>query len=150
MITDLVRNDLGRVATPGSVQASPRRIRQCGDLLHAEQEVSAELLPQADALTALSACFPPGSVTGAPKVRAMQLIHELEPVPRGAYTGCIGSFFDSGSAHLSVSIRTATIRDGRASFHIGAGIVADSCPSREWEETLAKGTMLYRALHLES
>jgi anthranilate/para-aminobenzoate synthase component I len=147
MITDLVRNDLGRVAVPGSVQASPRRIRQCGDLLHAEQEVRAEIVPTSDALDTVRACFPPGSVTGAPKVRAMQLIHELEDGPRGAYTGCIGSFFDNGAAHLSVAIRTATVHRGSATFHIGAGIVADSCPEREWQETLAKGTMLYRALH---
>jgi len=144
MITDLVRNDLGRVARPGSVHTSARRIRTCGDLLHAEQEISARLSPGKDALDLLEASFPPGSVTGAPKVRAMEIIHELEDGPRGAYTGSIGSFFDDGSAHLNVAIRTATVCGGVGRFHVGAGIVADSDPDREWEETLSKGRALCR------
>ncbi len=142
MIVDLVRNDLGRVAQPGTVQAWPRAIRRCGDLWHAEQTVEAKLLPEADALDALAAAFPPGSVTGAPKVRAMEVIHRLEPVPRGVYTGAIGWLSDCGDARFSVAIRTATVANGRARFHVGAGIVADSQPEREWEETLAKAQAL--------
>ena len=146
MITDLVRNDLGRVARAGEVHTSCRRIRVCGDLLHAEQEITARLLPEVDAIDVLRASFPPGSVTGAPKIRAMEHIHQLEASPRGAYTGSIGCLFDDGSAHLNVAIRTATIRNGLAHLRLGAGIVADSDPNQEWLETLAKGQMLHRWL----
>ena len=142
MIVDLVRNDLGRIAKTGTVRAQPRQLRSCGDLLHAEQIVSAELKPELDALDVVAATFPPGSVTGAPKVAAMEIIHRLESAPRGVYTGAIGLFEDDGSAHLNVAIRTATIQNQRARFHIGAGIVADSEPDREWEETLSKGRAL--------
>ena len=146
MIVDLVRNDLGRVAQAGTVHAQPRDIRKCGDLWHAEQAVEAVLRNDADALDALAASFPPGSVTGAPKVKAMEVIHRLEPVPRGIYTGAIGWLSDSGDARLSVAIRTATVQGGRARFHVGAGIVADSQPQREWEETLAKAQALATSL----
>jgi len=146
MIVDLVRNDLGRVAVPGTVQAHERTIRQCGDLWHAEQTVDAVLRGDADAVDAVAAAFPPGSVTGAPKVRAMEVIHRLEPVPRGVYTGAIGWFGDNGSARMSVAIRTATVVNGRARFHVGAGIVADSHPQHEWEETLAKAQALAGSL----
>ncbi len=142
MIVDLVRNDLGRVAEPGTVRALPRAIRRCGDLWHAEQTVEARIRPTADAVDAVAAAFPPGSVTGAPKVKAMEVIHRLEPVPRGVYTGAIGWFGDSGDARFSVAIRTATVTGGHARFHVGAGIVADSQPEREWEETLAKAQAL--------
>ena len=142
MIVDLVRNDLGRIAATGSVRAGPRRLRRCGDLLHAEQVISARLRAGADALDAVTASFPPGSVTGAPKVSAMSLIHALESGPRGIYTGSIGFFGDDGSAHLNVAIRTATVRNGLARFHVGAGIVADSDPQQEWDETVAKGRAL--------
>ena len=147
MIVDLVRNDLGRVAEPGSVHASARRLRQCGDLWHAEQEVSATLAIGQDAVSAFGASFPPGSVTGAPKVRAMAVIGELEPGPRGIYTGAIGWFADGGGAHFNVAIRTATVVDGLARFHVGAGIVAESQPSLEWAETLAKSKALLQCLN---
>ncbi len=146
MIVDLVRNDLGRVAVPGSVVAGQRSIRACGDLWHAEQSVSANLQPQHDAVDAVRAAFPPGSVTGAPKVRAMEVIHGLEPGARGIYTGCIGWFADGGSAHFNVAIRTATVQNGLARFHVGAGIVADSNPENEWHETLAKARALAHCL----
>jgi para-aminobenzoate synthetase component 1 len=146
MIADLVRNDLGRVARTGTVRWEPRQIRQCGDLWHAEQRVTAELRSRVDAIDAFVACFPPASVTGAPKVAAMEIIRSLEPVPRGVYCGAIGFFADDGAAHWNVAIRTATIAQGRAWFHVGAGIVADSDPAQEWAETLAKGSQLRRAL----
>ena len=149
MITDLVRNDLGRVSRPGTVRASPRRIRVCGDLFHAEQSVESMVSPGLDSLDVLSACFPPGSVTGAPKVRAMELIHEIEGRARGVYTGAIGFFMDNGNAHWNVAIRTASIHNGIGRFHIGAGIVADSDPEQEWLETLAKGNMLARWLQAQ-
>lgn len=142
MIADLVRNDMGRVARIGSVRATPRKLRQCGDLIHAEQEISAKLRVGADAFDAVAATFPPGSVTGAPKVSAMSLIHRLERGPRGVYTGAIGFFGDDGAAHFNVAIRTAVVQGGVGRFHIGAGIVADSEPLHEWHETLAKGQVL--------
>jgi len=146
MIVDLVRNDLGRVAVPGSVKALPRRLRPCGDLLHAEQEVEAVLEPGADAVDAFAALFPAGSVTGAPKVRAMERIAALEPHPRGAYCGAMGWFAADGSARWNVAIRTLTLREGLAHFHVGAGIVADSVPQSEWQETLAKAAALWTQL----
>lgn len=146
MIVDLVRNDLGRVAVAGGVRARDREVVRCGDLWHAEQVVRARLRRGKDALDAIAASFPPGSVTGAPKVEAMKVIHRLEPVPRGVYTGAIGFLADGGEAHLNVAIRTATVIDGLARFHVGAGLVADSVPEREWAETLAKGRALARAL----
>ena len=146
MIVDLVRNDLGRVAVPGSVETEPRAIRQCGDLWHAEQRVKATLSANNDAISAVAAAFPPGSVTGAPKVRAMEVIHDLEKAPRGVYTGAIGWFADGGGAHLNVAIRTATVVDGLARFHVGAGIVAESRPEDEWVETLAKARALAHSL----
>ncbi len=144
MIVDLVRNDLGRVAVPGTVAPSTRELRTCGDLLHAEQHVRATLQPDADVVDLLAATFPPGSVTGAPKVEAMSLIAELEPAPRGPYTGTLGFIGDNDEVELAVAIRTAVVREGMATCHVGAGIVADSDPDREWEETLAKAGALAR------
>ena len=146
MIVDLVRNDLGRVAIPGTVTAGPRQVRRCGDLWHAEQTVEADLDPLHDAVDAIAAAFPPGSVTGAPKVRAMEVIHRLETQPRGVYTGAIGFFGDGGRTHFNVAIRTATVVHGCARFHVGAGIVADSEPDLEWQETLAKAGALATSL----
>lgn len=146
MIVDLVRNDLGRVARPGTVRTGERTVRRCGDLWHAEQRVSARLRPDRDAVDAFAAAFPPGSVTGAPKVRAMQVIHDLEAGPRGPYTGALGVWFDDGSARTSVLIRAAQLGPEGARYHVGAGIVADSDPDREWRETCAKGSALGAAL----
>jgi len=146
MIVDLVRNDLGRVAPWGGVRAGPRVLHTCGDLVHAEQEVVATLRTGLDAIDAVQAAFPPGSVTGAPKVRAMSLIHALEAHPRGVYTGAIGFFAPDGTAHLNVAIRTITCTPHHTGFHIGAGIVADSDPDAEWEETRAKGGRIHAVL----
>ena len=146
MIADLVRNDLGRVAHWGGVACGPRTLTDCGDLVHAEQTITATLRADTDALAVVQASFPPGSVTGAPKVRAMQLIHGLEPVPRGVYTGAIGYFASDGTAHLNVAIRTVTCTPEQTSFHIGSGIVADSDPEAEWEETRAKGRQIHAVL----
>ncbi len=138
MIVDLVRNDLGRVCVPGSVRAEPRQVRALPTLLHAEQAVSGRLRPGLDALDLLGASFPPGSVTGAPKVQAMQLIRELEPVPRGLYTGAVGWFDDGGDLELSVAIRVAQVHGDRAWVHVGCGIVADSQPLAEVAESRLK------------
>lgn len=146
MIVDLVRNDLGRVARTGTVVAGPRRLRRCGDLIHAESVVRATLDRGLDTVDALAACFPPGSVTGAPKVAAMERINALEGAARGVYTGAIGALWDDGSCHFNVAIRTVTCDARGASFHVGAGIVAESDPALEWAETMAKGRALSAAL----
>ncbi len=146
MIVDLVRNDLGRVCVPGSVVTSPRRVYALPNVHHAVQRVAGQLAPGRDAVDALVACFPPGSVTGAPKVRAMEILGELEPVPRGVSYGAVGYLADSGDACLSVAIRTASFLADRAYVHVGGGIVADSVPAQEWEETRWKAAALLRAL----
>ncbi len=146
MIVDLCRNDLGRVAVPGSVQVGVRTPTAHTNVHHASQVVSATLRPDVDAWDALAAVFPPGSVTGAPKIRACQRIAELEPEPRGVYCGAIGFVSDHGRASWSVAIRTAVFRGDQARWHIGSGIVADSDPAAEWEETVAKGTLLAAAI----
>ena len=148
MIVDMVRNDLGRVAVPGGVRAAPRSLVRCGDLWHAEQAVEAEGPAGVDAIDWVCAAFPPASVTGAPKVRAMQLIAALENGPRGIYTGAIGWLGAAGDAHLNVAIRTLICAQGTAQFHVGAGIVAASSPAAEWAETCAKAAALCRALGL--
>ncbi|MCB9665922.1 MAG: anthranilate synthase component I family protein [Alphaproteobacteria bacterium] len=146
MIVDLCRNDLGRVAVPGSVQAEARRVTAHANVHHASQVVRARLAPGEDAWSALAALFPPGSVVGAPKVRAAQRIAELEPQPRGVYCGAIGFVSDHGRARWSVAIRSAVVHGRHARFHVGGGIVADSDPEAEWAETHAKGTLLQAAL----
>ncbi len=146
MIVDLVRNDLSRVCVPGSIQTAPRRVYALPTVHHAEQRVSGHLASKRDGVDALVASFPPGSVTGAPKVRAMAILGSLEPVPRGVSYGAIGWLADSGDVELSVAIRTATFVDDRVYVHVGGGIVADSDPAREWEETRWKAAALLQAL----
>ncbi len=146
MIVDLVRNDLGRVCAPGSVRAGPRQLSALPTLSHAAQSVFGQLKPGADALDLLAASFPPGSVTGAPKVAAMRTIHALEEQPRGAYCGAWGFITDDGDADLAVSIRVAQIYRDQARVHVGCGLVADSTPDRELEETTLKATAWRRAL----
>jgi len=146
MIVDLVRNDLGRVCAPGSVTAGPRYLNSLPTLHHAEQAVRGQLAPGRDALDAVAAAFPPGSVTGAPKVMAMAIIRALEPCPRGAYTGTIGAFADGGAARLSVAIRVAQVAGDEAWVHVGCGVVADSSPARELAESELKAAALERAL----
>ena len=146
MIVDLVRNDLGRVAVPGSVRTSERRVVPHANVHHAEQDVWATLQRPHDLWNALAASFPPGSVTGAPKVRACKRIHDLEAHPRGVYCGAIGFASSSGPSSWSVAIRTAVWHNGSARYHVGGGIVADSSASSEWDETVAKGSALAAAL----
>jgi para-aminobenzoate synthetase component 1 len=145
MIVDLVRNDLGRIAIPGTVRWEPRRVTAHANVHHASQRVSARLVDDADAWTTLQATFPPGSVTGAPKVRACQRIAELEDGPRGVYCGAIGYVADGGNSAWNVAIRTAVWRGDAVRYHVGGGIVADSDPTAEWWETVHKGTILGRA-----
>lgn len=149
MIVDLQRNDLGRVCRWGSVTVpSLRHLEATPYVWHTVASVTGELRPEADARAILRATFPGGSITGAPKVRAMEVIEELEPVRRGAYTGSIGYIGFDGRMDWSIAIRTVTVRDGLASFNVGGGIVADSEPGAEWEETMAKAAGIARALGL--
>jgi para-aminobenzoate synthetase component 1 len=153
MIVDLMRNDLGRVCEFGSLRVdAPREVESHGALqststpgiLQGVATVSGTVRADQQLPGLLRAAFPPGSITGAPKVRAMQIISELEPLPRGPYCGCIGFLSDSGRAQFSVAIRTAVLTKAAPSelwnvrYGIGAGIVADSDPGSEWRETLIK------------
>jgi aminodeoxychorismate synthase component I len=146
MITDLERNDLGSVCEFGSVTASQLlHLERYAQVFHLVSTVEGELRPEISQVAALAACFPGGSISGAPKKRALEIIHELEPVPRGLFTGAIGYFGYNGESQFNIAIRTVLIRDGRAEFHVGAGITADSDPQKEWEETLHKAAGILRA-----
>jgi anthranilate/para-aminobenzoate synthase component I len=147
MIVDLMRNDLGRICELGSMRVdASHTIERHGAhdaaLLQATATVSGTPSSETTWADAIEACFPPGSVTGAPKVRAVQVIRELEPALRGPYCGCIGFVSDSGASAWSVAIRTACVRGRELCWHVGAGIVAESQPRAEWEETLAKASAL--------
>ena len=144
MITDLMRNDLGRVCAFGSVRVEAARTIEAhaSSVWQATSTVSGKLRAGLSAADLVRATFPPGSITGAPKVRAMQIIDELEPTPRGYYCGALGWLDDSGAMSLNVAIRTATVSGGTLHYHTGAGIVADSDPTEEWAETCAKAAVL--------
>ncbi|MCG2840829.1 aminodeoxychorismate synthase component I [Sandaracinobacter sp. RS1-74] len=144
MITDLLRNDLGRVAQTGSVRTSRLfEVETYPSVHQMTSSVSARLRPGLDALDALAALFPCGSITGAPKIRAMEIIGELEPNPRGIYCGSLGWIGpEAQAAHFNVAIRTLEIRGGEARLGLGAGIVADSQPEDEWAECLTKARFL--------
>lgn len=150
MITDLERNDLGQVCEYGSVTVSELlKLERFEQVFHLVSTVEGRLRAGIDHVSALRACFPGGSITGAPKKRAREIIAELEPVPRGLYTGAIGWFGFNGESQFSLSIRTLLVEGNRAHFHVGAGIVADSVPEAEWQETLDKaGGMLLTAERL--
>jgi aminodeoxychorismate synthase component I len=147
MIVDLVRNDLGRVCQTGSV-AVPElmALEEYASVFHLVSTVQGRLRPGCDALDALRAAFPPGSMTGAPKIAAMRLLDRLEPVRRGPYSGALGYLDARGGADLAVVIRTLVLAGGRAFLHTGGGIVADSEPRAEWLESLAKARPLLEAL----
>lgn len=147
MITDLLRNDLGQVCRYGSVTVPALCVPETfPHVHHLVSTVEGELRPDVSPIAALRACFPGGSITGAPKKRATEVIAELESAPRGIYTGAIGFIDWTGRAVFSIAIRTLVIREGRATFGVGAGIVADSDPQIEYEETLHKAAGLFAAL----
>ena len=147
MITDLLRNDLGRVCEYGSVQVPELvRLERYPQVQHLVSTVEGRLRDDQTHFSAFASCFPGGSITGAPKIRAMEVIDELEPVTRGPYTGCIGYLGFNRESQLNIAIRTALCRDGLAHFHAGAGIVADSNPAAEFDETLAKASGFLAAL----
>jgi aminodeoxychorismate synthase component I len=147
MITDLERNDLGQVCEFGSVRVTALcQLRSFAQVHHLVSEVEGKLRPDVTPVQALRACYPGGSITGAPKKRAREIIAELEPTPRGIYTGAIGFFSRSGSAVFNIAIRTLVVRDGLATYGVGSGLVADSDPGSEYEETLHKAAGLFAAL----
>jgi anthranilate synthase component 1 len=147
MLVDLGRNDLGRVAEFGSVETTEyMAVERYSQVMHLVSNVRGRLRPQLKPLDIVKACFPAGTVTGAPKVRAMEIIEDLEAVRRGVYAGAVGHFDYHGNLDLCIAIRTLVYRDGQAHWGVGAGIVADSEPEREWEETLNKGRALWHAV----
>jgi anthranilate synthase component 1 len=149
MLVDLARNDLGRVARAGSVHVDPyRSIERYSHVMHIVSGVRGELAPGRDAFDLFAAAFPAGTLVGAPKVRAMELIAELEPVARGLYGGTVGYFGNNGNMDQAITIRTIVFDGDEYSFQAGAGIVADSVPASEYEEVLAKSAILRRALEL--
>jgi anthranilate synthase component I len=146
MLLDLGRNDVGRVATLGSVNVTDSFfLERYSQVQHIVSNVEGRLDPRRDALDALAAGFPAGTVSGAPKVRAMEIIDELETEKRGPYAGCIGYFGADGPMDTCIVLRTAVVKDGRMYVQAGAGIVADSDPEAEQQECLHKARALFRA-----
>ncbi len=151
MITDLARNDLGRVCSYGSVRVEERRAAASyRNVHHTYSRVRGTLRPGADGADLLRAAFPGGSVTGAPKVRAMEIIEELEPAARGPYCGALGYIGVDGSMDLNIAIRTVLLEGRRLTFQAGGGVVADSLPSSEYEETLHKARGVLAVLVAEA
>ncbi|MBI4324105.1 MAG: aminodeoxychorismate synthase component I [Chloroflexi bacterium] len=147
MITDLLRNDLGRVCEYGSVLVPELvRLERFPQVQHLVSTVEGRLRPDVTHFAAFASCFPGGSVTGAPKIRAMEIIDELEPITRGPYTGALGYLGFNRESRLSIVIRSAICRGTMTCFHVGAGIVADSIPAAEYDETLAKARGFLDAL----
>jgi anthranilate synthase component 1 len=149
MLVDLGRNDLGRVAEFGTVKVDElMKVEKYSHVQHLVSALSATLKPEYDRFDALAACFPAGTVSGAPKVRAVEIIRELEPDDRGIYAGAVGYFDYSGNMDTCIAIRTLVLENGVAHIQAGAGIVADSVPELEYEETVNKAQALLRAIEI--
>jgi anthranilate synthase component I len=155
MLVDLGRNDLGRVCVQGSVRIEPEQlmiIERYSHVMHIVSNVIGDLAPSKTAWNLLQACFPAGTVSGAPKIRAMEIIRELEPCRRGPYSGAYGYYDFEGQLNTAIAIRTMVVKSLENGHHqinvqAGAGIVADSDPQREYEETLNKARGLLEAIH---
>ncbi|HEY8069046.1 MAG TPA: anthranilate synthase component I [Burkholderiales bacterium] len=146
MLIDLGRNDVGRVAQTGTVRVTEKMaIERYSHVMHIVSNVEGRVAPGLDAIDVFKASFPAGTVTGAPKVRAMQIIDELEPVKRGVYSGAVGYLGFNGDMDVAIAIRTAVLKDGRLHVQAAAGIVADSDPQAEWRETQHKTRAILRA-----
>ena len=146
MLLDLGRNDVGRVAELGTVKVTESfTIERFSHVMHISSEVQGKLADGLEALDALIGGFPAGTLSGAPKVRAMEIIEEVEPVRRGIYAGCIGYFAPDGSMDTCIGLRTAVVKDGTMYVQAGAGVVADSVPEAEYEECHQKARALFRA-----
>ncbi|RMG70628.1 MAG: anthranilate synthase component I [Nitrospirae bacterium] len=149
MLVDLGRNDVGRVAEIGSVRVTElMTVERYSHVMHLVSNVEGRLRDGLDAFDLLRACFPAGTVTGAPKVRAMEIIDELEPVKRGPYAGSVGYFSYSGNMDMCITIRTLIVKDGKLSVQAGAGIVADSVPELEYKETVNKAMGMMKAVEM--
>jgi anthranilate synthase component 1 len=147
MLIDLGRNDAGRVCETGSVRLTDKMvIERYSHVMHIVSNVTGHIRPGMSAIDVLRATFPAGTVSGAPKIRAMEIIDELEPVKRGIYAGAVGYLSWSGNMDTAIAIRTAVIKDDTLHIQAGAGIVADSVPTNEWHETLNKGRAIFRAV----
>ncbi len=147
MLIDLGRNDVGRVSKPGSVRVTEQLvIERYSHVMHISSNVEGTLTEGLDAIDVLRATLPVGTLSGAPKIRAMEIIDEIEPVRRGIYGGAVGYISWNGNMDTAIAIRTAVIKDHRLYIQAGAGVVADSVPELEWEETLTKGRAMFRAV----
>jgi anthranilate synthase component 1 len=147
MLVDLARNDLGRVCKYGTVKVPElMSVKRFSHVQHIVSHVEGYLTPGLTSYDALKAVFPAGTVSGAPKVRAMEIINELEPYPRGLYAGAIGYFSSNGSCDFAITIRSLIVKKGKASIQSGAGIVIDSVPGKEWKETQDKAHGIIYAL----
>jgi len=149
MLIDLGRNDAGRVAEVGSVKLTDKMVvERYSHVMHIVSNVTGQLRDKMSAMDVLRATFPAGTVSGAPKIRAMEIIDELEPVKRGVYSGAVGYLAWNGNMDTAIAIRTAVIKDGQLNIQAGAGVVADSVPDLEWKETMNKGRAVFRAVAL--
>jgi anthranilate synthase component 1 len=149
MLVDLGRNDVGRVSEMGSVAVSELMvIERYSHVMHIVSNVRGRLEPGKDAYDVIRACFPAGTVSGAPKIRAMAIIDELEPTRRGPYAGAVGYFGFSGNMDTCITIRTLVIKDGAAYIQAGGGVVADSVPALEYQETVNKAKAMLRAVEM--
>jgi anthranilate synthase component 1 len=149
MLVDLGRNDIGRISKTGTVRVTDLMvIERYSHVMHIVSQVEGRLRADCDAYDALRACFPAGTVSGAPKIRAMEVIAELEPCRRGTYAGCVGYFSFDGNLDTAITIRTMVLKDGVAHVQSGGGVVFDSSPAAEYQETLNKAAALLRALDL--
>ena len=149
MLIDLGRNDAGRVAEIGSVKLTEKMIvERYSHVMHIVSNVTGKLQQGKDAFDVFAATFPAGTVSGAPKIRAMEIIDELEPIKRGVYSGAVGYLSWSGNLDTAIAIRTAVIKDNTLHIQAGAGIVYDSIPKNEWEETMNKGRAIFRAVNM--
>jgi anthranilate synthase component 1 len=147
MLVDLGRNDLGRVCRTATVKVTELMvIERYSHVMHIVSNVQGELADGKDAFDLVRATFPAGTLSGAPKVRAMEIIDELEPVKREIYGGAVGYFSFSGNMDLAIAIRTLVVKDGKIHLQAGAGIVADSDPSSEWQETVNKAMAVVKAI----
>jgi len=147
MLIDLGRNDVGRIAQTGSVEVTDSMsVERYSHVMHIVSNVVGQIKPELNALDVLRATFPAGTLSGAPKIRALEILDELEPVKRGVYGGAVGYLGWQGNMDTAIAIRTAVIKGGEIHIQAGAGVVADSVPQLEWEETLNKGRAVFRAV----
>jgi len=149
MLVDLGRNDVGRVSETGRVRVETlMAVERYSHVMHLVSQIEGRLPKDRDIYDVMRACFPAGTVSGAPKIRAMEIIEELEPTGRGPYAGAVGYFSFSGNMDTCINIRTIVMKDGRAYIQAGAGIVADSDPGREYQETVNKAKAMLAAIEM--